>query len=194
MDCSIYTGTNNFMDVKFKSSLKKGHLTNLLLIVAGVVFLALMAQVAIELPFSPVPITGQTLGVLIIGSLYGARRATMTTLSYLVVGAVGMPVFSAGSFGLAKILGPTGGYLIGFVIAAAVMGIFAQHKKDRNLWHALVSFAIGHTLVFACGLTWLSFYVGVDKTFQLGLFPFIPGMIVKTVLAAGVTSTIWQKS
>jgi biotin transport system substrate-specific component len=194
MQSSIYLGSNNYLDYKFRSALKDTHFLNIIAIFFGVVLLAIMAQVALPLPFSPVPITGQTLGVLIIGSFFGAKRAAMTTVAYLVVGSMGLPVFSQGGFGLAKLLGPTGGYLIGFVLAATAMGFLAEFKSDRDIKSALISFAIGHSIVFICGLVWLGFYVGFSKVLQLGFIPFIPGMIIKTILAASITSIVWKKS
>ena len=192
MISSVCLGSNNYIDVRFRTYLRDTHLLNMTLIVIGVTLLSLMAQVSIPLPFSPVPITGQSFAVLIIGSLYGAKRAAITTVSYLAIGLLGMPVFSGASFGIAKILGPTGGYLIGFVVAASIMGLLAEMKADRNLKSAFITFAIGHSLIFIFGLIWLGFYVGFSNVLQLGLFPFLPGMVIKTIAASGVNILFWR--
>ena len=190
MNTKLYSSQFNFVDTHF--GLKDLHLQNTLLIGFGIALLAIASQIAIPVPFSPVPITAQSLMVLIIGSLFGAKRALYTTLGYLALGSMGAPIFSAGSFGLAKVFGPTGGYLLGFAIAAYLMGKLAELKKDRTIKDAIALFTLGHVVIFAVGLTWLSFYVGANNTLAMGLYPFIPGLIIKTFLAALIVPGMWK--
>lgn len=166
-------------------------LKDMILITFGSLVLGLLAQVA--LPIGPVPISLQSLGVLLIGSLYGSRRAFLTTSFYVFQGAIGLPVFAGGTFGAAILLGPTGGYLIGFIIAATAMGFFAEKGYERSLKKSIPLFFLGHTIIFLFGLTWLSKFTGLNQSvFVLGLIPFIPGMIVKTAIASGVTPNLWK--
>jgi len=192
MNSSIYLGSYNYIDTKFHSKLEENHLTNIMLILVGIGLLSLMAQLSIVLPIGPVPITAQSFAILIIGSLYGAKRAAITTLSYIALGAMGLPIFSGGSFGLVKLMGPTGGYLIGFVLAASTMGFLSEFKLDRSLKSALLIFTVGHFIIFLCGLIWLSFFVKVQSVLALGFYPFIPGMILKTILAASCNRLLWK--
>lgn len=161
------------------------------LVLTGAAFIGLLAQVAVPLPFTFVPISGQTLGVLMIGALYGSKRGAVTLLTYLAEGVVGFPVFAEGRAGLAVLMGPTGGYLAGFVVAAYVTGLLAEKGMDRKLKTALPAFFLGHTIIFAFGLAWLAQFVGRDQLLAAGLYPFIPGEIVKTVIAALALPSAW---
>lgn len=165
---------------------------NLCLSFLGAGALSLCAQISFMLPFTPVPVTAQSLAVLLIGAAFGAKRAFATTCLYIAFGIIGLPVFSAGASGLATLSGVTGGYLLGFILAATAMGFAGDKMKDRNLGTALVSFALGHFIIFAAGLLWLSFYVPVGKVLALGLVPFIPGMVFKTALAALIMPSVWK--
>ena len=143
----------NFIDiVVLKNSTST--LKEFLLMAMGVLCLAIAAQLTI--PLYPVPITAQSLVVLLIGASFGAKRAFKTTVLYVLAGVVGLPVFSSGSFGLGVLTGATGGYLVGFVIAATAMGLLGDLKKERTLPLALVSFFVGHIIIFATGLLGLS--------------------------------------
>lgn len=161
------------------------------LVLAGAAFIGVLAQVAVPLPFTFVPISGQTLGVLMIGALYGSKRGAITLLTYIAEGVVGFPVFAEGRAGLIVLLGPTGGYLAGFVAAAYVTGFLAEKGMDRKLRTALPGFFLGHTIIFAFGLAWLSQFVSRDQLLVAGLYPFIPGEIVKTVIAALILPSAW---
>lgn len=165
-------------------SLNHPLLSEVLWVSCGTLLIAALAQIQIPLHFSPVPITGQSLGVLVIGSLYGFRRGLLTCLSYLGLGVAGLPFF-------AKASGVTAGYLVGFLVATAVMGWISDNFKwDKKLSSAIALFCIGHVCIFACGIIGLLFWFPPSLVLSMGLWPFLPGAIIKTALAAVITSTI----
>lgn len=161
-------------------------------VVAASLFVALMAQVSVPLPFSPVPITGQTFAVLLVGAALGARRGALTLALYLVEGALGLPFFAGGTGGVARLLGPTGGYLFGFVAMAAVVGALAERGWDRRGRSAWLAFLLGEVVLYLCGLPWLAHFVGWEKALALGLLPFIPGDVLKAVLAGVALPAAWR--
>lgn len=152
--------------------------------------IALSAQIVI--PLQPVPVTGQTLGVLLAGALLGSKRGAAAVLTYLLQGVVGLPVFAGGTSGLAKVVGPTGGYLIGFVAAAFVVGWLSEKGWDRRFVTMIFSMLIGNGIIYASGLPWLAIYVGWGAVIKLGLAPFVVGDILKVVLAAIALPQIWH--
>lgn len=166
--------------------------TQLALILGGSLLIAALAQIRIPLPFTPVPITGQTLAVLLIGTVLGARRGAAATVLYLLEGSAGLPFFSGGAAGFAHLMGPTGGYLVSFPVAAFLVGWMAERRMDRKFITSLPAFIAGHALIFAAGVTWLSFYVGRDQALVAGLLPFIPGAVVKTALLAVLLPGAWK--
>ncbi len=154
------------------------------LVVAG------LAQVSIPLPFTPVPITGQTLGVLLSGIVLGSRRAALAMALYLLEGAIGLPFFAGGRSGLG---GPTTGYLLSYPIAAFLTGLLAERGWDRKPLTAALAMLTGSLAIFTFGALWLSSFVGgAQKAFLLGVLPFIPGDLLKTALASGLLPTIWH--
>lgn len=153
-----------------------------MLIGIGTLLIALCAQ--IEIPLQPVPITGQTFGVLFIAALLGANRGAITILSYLSVGALGLPVFAGGSAGIAVFAGPTAGYLLGFVAAAYIVGFFGELGWDKHVFTATLSMILGTIIIFAFGLIGLLRFFSADQVFQLGFYPFLPGAGIKIALAA----------
>lgn len=164
----------------------------LTLVIGGSLAIAAAAQLKVFLPFTPVPVTGQTFAVLLFGALYGARRGAATAMSYLALGIMGLPVFSAAPPGPAALLSPTAGYLAGFVGAAWVTGALSERGWDRKPGTAALAMAIGSCVIFACGLTWLSQTVGWRNVLQTGLFPFIPGDLVKIALATAILPAGWK--
>lgn len=170
----------------------RGVVMDIVLVAAGAALTAIAAQV--QVPLWPVPITAQTLAVLLVGSSLGALRGTLSMVLYAVLGMVGLPVFSDASSGMGVILGPTGGYIVGFVFAAAFTGWIAQRSWDRRILRAILAFAGGTVVTFAIGLPWLAVTLGLDlqQTLQGGLYPFIVGGVVKTVIAAGVVTLGWR--
>jgi biotin transport system substrate-specific component len=157
-----------------------------ILIIAGVAFLAILAQTRVYLGFSPVPLTGQTLAVLLIGYLYGFKRGITTVLLYLVLGIFGFPVFSGGSFGPAHLLGPTGGYLAGFILSVAFIGYISDRGWFSGLARVFFVFLLGNAIIYLAGLPVLSLYVGGNNSIQLGLLPFLVGDLIKIILATGI--------
>ena len=169
-----------------------GLLYDVVLIAVGSVFIALLARVAIPLPFSPVPITGQTFAVLLVGALLGSRRGGVVVILYLLEGVGGLPFFADGTGGLARLAGPTGGYLVGFVVAAFAVGLLAKRGWDRRVWSTAAAMLVGNIIIYAFGLLWLERFVGAERVFSLGLLPFIPGDLFKLTLAAIILPAGWK--
>jgi biotin transport system substrate-specific component len=162
---------------------------NAVFVLAGSALLALGAQISLPVPFSPVPITGQTLALPLVVALLGTRSATLAAIVYLAEGAAGLPVFApTGQFypGFAAFFGPTGGYLVAFPLAAFVTGWLF----DRGLWNGFASRALailtGSILVLAGGAAWLAHFTGANAAFTLGVAPFVLGDFVKTLVAAAL--------
>lgn len=161
------------------------------LIVGGSLVVGLSAQIALPLAFSPVPITGQTLAVLLVGALMGRVRGGVVMLLYLAEGVAGLPVFAGGGAGAAHLLGPTGGYLVGFVAAATVTGYLAERGWDRRFGTTLAAMLLGTVAIYAVGLTWLGLFTGTENLLAMGLYPFVPGAIVKIIVAAALVPQGW---
>ena len=175
-----------------KSTTENTALRDFLLITGGSLLVALLAQLKIALPFTLVPITGQTLGVLLVGASLGSRRGAATILLYLLEGSLGLPFFAGGTAGIAALIGPTGGYLLGFVAAAFVAGLLAEKKMDRNWTTVIPAFLAAHTAVFVIGVPWLAVFVGKSAAIKTGFYPFIPGEIIKSTLAAIMIRSAWS--
>lgn len=164
-------------------------LYNILLIFGGSIFIALSAQIAIG---GPVPFTMQTFAVLLIGALFGAKLGSLSICLYLLEGLAGLPVFSQGRGGLLMLFGPTGGYLIGFLAAAYVTGFLAQHGWDRRIGTTILAMAAGNIIIHLFGFIWFTFLAGSHNALLLGFYPFIPGDIIKIVLAAAILPSGWK--
>lgn len=149
------------------------------LALSGSLFIALCSQVTIPLPFTPVPLTGQTFGVLLTALLLGRSLATWSVGVYLAGGAVGLPVFAGFSGGWGHLIGPTGGYLFGFLLAAVAVGWLAERGWDRRIGTCLLAMLLGEVLIYLPGLLMLSRFVPSDKLLMMGLIPFIPGDLIK---------------
>jgi len=150
---------------------------------AGAFLMALLAQVAVPLPLG-VPITGQSLGVLLVGGSLGFRRGVAATALYIGAGACGLPVFAVGGLGIGVLVGPTAGYLIGFLVAAGTTGLMAEHGFLRRYWTAFLGMLVATVPIFAFGLAWLSYYAPRGTLLEAGLLPFLPGALAKAALAA----------
>lgn len=175
--------------------------TDIALVAAGAAFTALLAQVTI--PMWPVPITGQTLAVLLVGATLGAARGASSLGLYLVLGLVGLPVYAPqgdGSHltGAAAFAAPSFGYIVGFVLSAALVGWLSERTWDRRFFKALATFVGGSVVVFAVALPWLAVVLGglgvandPLSVLQAGLFPFIVGGIIKAAIAAALLPAAW---
>jgi biotin transport system substrate-specific component len=170
-----------------------GWLRDVVLIVLGALFVAALAQVEIPLPFTPVPITGQTFGVLLVGAALGSKRGAASLASYLALGMFGLPFFAGGAHGLKIVLGATGGYLIGFVLAAYVIGLLAERGLERSVRTSLLPFLVGTVIIYVCGVAWLTVILGsLSKAVTAGLLPFLVGDAIKLVAAALVLPAAWK--
>ena len=169
-------------------------LRNTILAVAGSLLLWLSAKV--QIPFWPVPLTLQTFAVLVIGMAFGWRLAGATLLLYMAEGAAGLPVFAGTpekGIGLAYMMGPTGGYLLGFLLAAVVCGWLAERGWDRNVLSTAAAMLIGNTLIYVPGLVWLGTVAGWDNPIlKWGLTPFLAGDALKLALAAAILPLAWR--
>ena len=168
--------------------------TQVALVIGGTAFLALMAQIAVPVPGSPVPVTGQTLGALLLGSAYGASLGFTTFASYLIVGFLGAPVFASGAHGLSRITGATGGYLVGMLLASLLTGYLAGRKWDQKVLTVIPTMILGDLVIFGAGLYWLhhSIHATWATTFKLGLTPFILGEVIKIAIASTAMPTLWR--
>lgn len=155
-------------------------------LLAGAVLTALLARVAVPVPGSPVPVTGQTLGALVAGGLLGAWRGAGSLGLYLFAGALGMPVFAGGAAGVERLAGPTGGYLAGLAAAAGIAGWLVERGWARSVPRALAAMLAASAAVFALGVPWLAVTAGAGRALEAGLVPFLPGAVLKAALAAAV--------
>jgi len=161
------------------------------IVICGSLLVALSAQIRIYLPFSPVPITAQTFTVLILGALLGSRRGGLTMLAYLAEGALGLPVFAAG-IGIPVFIGPTGGFLVGFIFAAILVGKLAEMGWDRHVLTTLAAMVFGDVVLLSFGFAWLAILTNIRTAFLAGVYPFIIGDILKVALAAAVLPAGWK--
>ncbi|MCS7087290.1 MAG: biotin transporter BioY, partial [Thermoflexales bacterium] len=144
-----------------------------------------------SIPLQPVPITGQTFGVLLAGAALGARRGALALLAYLAQGLIGLPFFAGGTSGMARLLGPTGGYLVGFVAAAALVGWLSERGWDRRFISTFAAMALGNLVIYALGAPWLAQFVGWERALSAGVLPFLPGDAIKALLAALALPSAW---
>ena len=164
------------------------------LIVGGALLTAACAQISIPIPGDPVPITGQTFAVLLCGAGLGAVRGTSAMALYWLLGLIGLPFYADASGGVHAAFGATGGYLIGFMLAAFVVGRLAEARLDREPWKALPLFTVGQLIIFAIGVPWLAVNqgIGLEQAIALGFTPFIPGGIIKAIAAAALLPAAWR--
>jgi biotin transport system substrate-specific component len=166
---------------------------HLALILAGTLLIALGAQVAFVIPGTVVPVTGQTFGVLVAGGALGFRRGIASVVLYVLLGAIGLPLFALGKTGVDVILGATGGYLVGFVLAGAIVGRLAELGWDRNLIGSIGAMLLGELAIYAVGVPWLAVSASLSPAdaISAGLTPFLVGDAVKMLLAAGAFPAAW---
>lgn len=170
-----------------------------MLVIGGVLLTAAAAHVSVRLSWTPVPITGQTLAVLLVGDALGWRRGSASIALYVALGAAGLPFYaeaadgSRGGWTIAT--GPTAGYLVGFVAAAALIGWLAERGQDRRLDTSIPAMLAGTAVIYLCGVGWLAHRLGVDatKAMELGLTPFVVGDLIKLLLAGSVLPLLWRR-
>ncbi len=165
-----------------------------LLITVGAMFIAGLAQIALPIPGSPVPVTGQTLGVLLVGAGYGSTLGLSTLVTYLLIGIAGAPVFAKGGSGLADLTGPTGGYLIGMLVASLLVGALAGRRWDQKLRSAIPAMLLGDIVIFSFGLYWLHAYThqSWSWTIAAGFTPFLIGEALKIAIAGTSLPLVWR--
>ncbi len=168
---------------------------DVVLIIIGSLVIALSAQIAIGWP---VPITGQTFAVLMIGVLFGSKRGSLAVLAYILEGASGLGFFAQGKAGFTAITGPTGGYLVGFIFAAYIVGLLAERSWDKRIETTILTMIFGNLIIYAFGLSWLFVLASLAKLtyakgiLAVGLYPFIIGDIIKIALAAALLPAGWK--
>ena len=174
-------------------------LTQVLFVAAGVAFISLLAQIAIPVPGSPVPVTGQTLAVLLIGTTYGARLGVLTFATYLLAGIAGAPIFApsatSANHGIDRLIGATGGYLVGMLAASLVLGYLADRKADQKFRTSFPALLLGDAIIFTFGLLWLQQTLDLSwsKTIAAGFTPFILGEALKIAITATSLPLIWRR-
>ena len=172
----------------------KTTLVSVVLVVAAAALTALAAQWYIILPFTPVPITGQTFAVLLTGAALGWKLGAAGQLLYVAVGALGAPVFSEASSGVEVVLGATGGYLIGFILAAGLVGWMAEHRQDRTFPTMFTAFIAGSAVIYVCGVIGLMLVNGwgLEEAVVKGVVPFLLGDLIKAAAAGLVLPGAWR--
>ena len=173
---------------------RSGVLAEALFVVAGAALVALAAQVSLPLPFTPVPITGQTFAVVLVGASLGAARGLASPVLYVGAGILGAPVYADQTHGWETFTGPTGGYLAGFILAAALTGWLAERRWDRRFSSSVAAILTGNVAVYLLGLPWLAHVLGagLERTLEAGLYPFVVGDVLKLYLAAALLPAAWR--
>ena len=190
---SLTSTQSSLIESKWPLSKEFDSLRIIALLISG--SLLLTASAKLQIPFWPVPLTMQTVAVLVIAMAFGPVLGVSTVALYLLEGALGFPVFAGTpekGMGLAYMAGPTGGYLVGFLLSAAVMGFLTRKGFDKNIKSALIAMAIGTFIIFFCGFIWLSGLIGAEKAWIFGIQPFLLGAAFKIVLAALVLPGMWK--
>jgi biotin transport system substrate-specific component len=164
---------------------------DIVLVVGAASFVGVLAQISIHLSFTPVPITGQTLGVLLAGTSLGWKRGTAAMTLYAVAGLVGVPWFAGHESGY---VGASFGYILGFIVCAALCGYLAEHGADRSIVKSIPAMVVGEIVMYGVGVAWLGIYlhVGGAKAISLGLTPFLVGDAIKATLAATLLPVAWK--
>jgi len=169
-------------------------ITDVLLVLAGTGLVAACAQISVKLHTTPVPITGQTFAVLLVGASLGSIRGAASLMLYLWLGVAGAPIYAHHASGWAQLSGASGGYLVGFVLAAYVTGLLAERRWDRKFSSAISLMLTGNVIIYTVGLPWLAvvLHTNLEKTFEYGLYYFVPGDIFKLYLAGALLPGAWR--
>lgn len=181
-----------FNEFTHRLRLKENIALDMVFIILGSVFVALSSQFAFYLPFSPVPITGQTFAVLFTGAVLGSRRGGLSLALYILEGMIGLPVFAGGTGGMAVLFGPTAGYLIGFIPAAVLVGYLSEKSFDRNPVSMVIAFFLGQAVIYFFGVIRLLSFVGYERVLLLGVFPFLIGDAIKAGMVMLLLPSGWK--
>ncbi|TMJ93664.1 MAG: biotin transporter BioY [Actinobacteria bacterium] len=167
---------------------------DVVLVLLGSGLIAGSAQISLPLPFTPVPITGQTFAVLLVGASLGTVRGGASAALYVLLGLAGAPVYAGGAHGLAVVTGASGGYLLSYPFVSALTGFLAERRWDRRFSSAVGAMLTGNVVIYLFGLPWLAVVLGtgLERTLELGLYPFVPGDTLKLYLAATLLPTAWR--
>ena len=167
---------------------------DVVLVLLGSGLIAGSAQISLPLPFTPVPITGQTFAVLLVGASLGTVRGGASAALYVLLGLAGAPVYAGGAHGLAVVTGASGGYLLSYLFVSALTGFLAERRWDRRFSSAVGAMLTGNVVIYLFGLPWLAVVLGtgLERTLELGLYPFVPGDTLKLYLAATLLPTAWR--
>ena len=176
---------------KYFFSIKPNN-ANVIGIFLGSLLIAMLAQISIHIPFSPVPITGQTIGVLLVGGILGSRKGLLSVAIYISEGALGLPVFAEMSAGLPVLLGPTGGYILSFIPAVLFIGYLTERNFTKNIIPSFISCILATFLILVLGTLFLSLFFGLKDSFMMGFYPFIFVGIMKSFISA-ITITTYKK-
>lgn len=164
------------------------------LVLAGTGLVAAAAQISVPLPFTPVPITGQTFAVVLVGAALGTVRGVASLFLYLWLGVAGAPIYASHAHGWTVITSASGGYIVGFVFAAGITGLLAERRWDRRLSSSISSMLTGNVVIYLVGLPWLAVVLGtnLEQTLEDGLYPFVAGDVFKLYLAALLLPGAWR--
>ena len=165
-------------------------LKNVLLVLGGVAFLSIMSQVLIPLPYTPVPISLGTFGVTLMALLYGRKLGTATILSYVAAGSLGAPIFAGGKAG--SLFSPTGGYILGYIISAMILGYLADKGVTKSYLKTILSLMLSSTIILTLGALQLSLFVTGKNVFAIGVLPFLPGDALKSTAVTLLLPTLWK--
>ena len=165
---------------------------DMMYVLLGSLFIAASSRISFYLPISPVPVTGLTFGVMLMGATLGAKRGALAVLAYIAEGVFGLPVFAGGVSGLAILKGITFGYILGCVFAAYWIGLMAEKGNERTFRSALPSFLQSYAIIFVLGVTWLSYFIGFPAALMKGFVVFIPGAILKLGLLSVMLPLAWK--
>lgn len=182
----------SLIDVARPSQKSLAILFDCLTVFSGSLFIAMLSQISFHTGFSAVPLTLQTLAVLLMGGLLGSKKGALAVMTYLAEGSLGIPVFAGGAAGLAKLVGPTGGYLLGFILCAFLVGYLLEKGWKEKYFLTLVAMTIGSLVILAIGSFWLSFFVGSENALYLGVYPFLIGDACKIVAAGALIPSGWK--
>lgn len=164
-------------------------------VVLGGLFLSLMARAAIDLPFTPIPMTLQTLGVAILAIVLGAREAPLAVFVYLLLATVGLPVLSHGVSNSYWLFGTTAGYLLAFMISSWLVAKLLQEYRQCSFWKCWLILSINEALVLVIGTCWLAYFIGWKSAVVMGMLPFLPGAVIKITLATSFLKSLeWLKT